>query len=78
MIRKILYLIALVVVFICGILISMISHLGSPIVTIEFINKSGKEIKTAEIIHETGRFGEIQHGISAVQIKGGCCSLPLK
>jgi len=66
MIRKILYLIALVVVFIGGIFISAISHFGSPILTIKFINKSEKQIQTADIIHVTGRFGEIQHRITSL------------
>ena len=45
-------------------LFAAISHFGSPIVTIEFINNSGKEIKVVEIIHEAARFGQIRHSIS--------------
>jgi len=67
MIRKILYLLLLIVVFIGGVFISAVIHFGSPIVTIEFINKSDNEIKTTEIIHEAGRFGEIQHRISSLR-----------
>jgi hypothetical protein len=64
MIRKIFLLLAIVAVFIAGVFVSAVSHFGSPIVTVNFINKSGKEIKTIDIIHETARFGEIQHRIS--------------
>jgi hypothetical protein len=66
MIRKTLYLLLLILVFVGGVFVSAISHFGSPIVTIEIINNSGKGIKTAEIIHETGRFGEIQHRITSL------------
>jgi hypothetical protein len=59
-------LLLLIVVFIGGVFVSAITHFGSPIVAIEFINKSGKEIKTVEIIHEIGRFAEIQHGITSL------------
>jgi hypothetical protein len=34
----------------------------------EFINKSGKEITKIDIIHETGRFGEIRHSISNLAV----------
>ena len=64
MIKKIILLLAIVAVFIGGVFISAVSHFGSPIVTINFINNSGTEIKTIDVIHETGRFGEIQHRIS--------------
>jgi hypothetical protein len=64
MIRKLLFLLALVVAFICGVFLAGVTHFGSPIVSIEFINKSGKEITTIDIIQETGRFGEIRHIIS--------------
>jgi hypothetical protein len=64
MVRKILFRVAFVAVFISGVLFAGISHFSSPIVTINFINKSSKEIKSLEIIHRTGRSGEITHSIS--------------
>jgi hypothetical protein len=64
MIRKALFLVALIVVFVAGMFFAAVIHFDSPLVTIEFINESGKEIKTIDVIHETGRFGKIKHSIS--------------
>ena len=68
MIKKILLLVAFIVVFAAGVVITSILHFGSPIVNIEFINESGKDIKAISIMHKTGRYGDIHHQISDLGI----------
>ena len=54
----------LVVAFVAGIVFTCIVHFSSPVVSIDLVNKSGKDIRTIDIIHEMGGAGDIRHQIS--------------
>jgi hypothetical protein len=66
MIRKILLILSFIAVFVAGMVVAAVSHFGSPIITIKVVNKSSKEIKTVNFIHETGKSQEVEYRISNI------------
>lgn len=57
MMRKIVLLIIFIAAFVSGIVLSSVMHLGCPMVSINLINESGKDIPIVDIFHET-KYGE--------------------
>jgi hypothetical protein len=66
MICKILHILGFVVVFVAGMVVAAVNHFGSPLLTIKIENKSSKEIKAVDVIHETRRFGKVEYRISDI------------
>jgi hypothetical protein len=65
MTNKLLIFFSFIIVFVAGVVIASIFHTGSPMVTIDFVNSSGKKIESIEITQEFGKDEKIRH-----QIKG--------
>ncbi len=57
MIRKIVLLIIFIVAFVSGIVFASVMHFVCPMVTVNLINDSGKDIPIIDIFHET-KYGE--------------------
>lgn len=69
MMKKIILLIAFVIVFAAGALTATLLHIGSPIVTVDFTNNSTQRIKSIDVNHEIGRFGKVRYLISDLEPK---------
>ena len=68
MLKKILITIAFIGFFGAGIIVASIMHFGAPIITIDFINNSDKDIQSVQIVHEMGRDNKIQYQITGLKI----------
>ena len=68
MIRKIVLLIIVIAAFVSGIAFASVMHFGCPMVSINLINESGKNITIVDIFHET-KYGETH--LHATNLKAG-------
>jgi nitrogen regulatory protein PII-like uncharacterized protein len=69
MMKKIILLISFVVVFAAEVLTATVLHIGSPIVTIDFINNSNKKIQSIDIKNEIGRYGKVRYQLTGLEPK---------